>query len=268
MSSFSLNHATTKYWDLTEAIDMCARHDVGIGLWREEVAHNGLRATAAQLRDSQVTATSLCRGGFFTRDSGAALEDNRRAIDEAATLGVSELVLVCGGLFDSHGDIDVAREAVSQGLHELVEYAAQHSVRLAIEALHPMFASDRCVVSTLDQALDIAEQFSPTQVGVVVDTYHIWWDPNVWQAIARAGANERIACFQVADWVTPLPAGVLTGRGQLGDGCIPFRRFRDAVVAAGYTGPIEVEIFNETLWSRPGVEVFAETLARFQQHVA
>ncbi|MGH8876364.1 MAG: sugar phosphate isomerase/epimerase family protein, partial [Stackebrandtia sp.] len=242
MNRFSLNHATTKYWDVFEAVDACAEADIGIGLWREPVAEKGLTATAARVRDSGVTVTSLCRGGFLTSGSRAALDDNRRAIDEAAELSASELVMVCGGLPSGSRDLDAARDTVAAALAELAPYAAGAGVRLAIEPLHPMFASDRCVISTLDQALDVAERFDASEVGVVVDTYHIWWDPAVWRAIERAAG--RIASFQVADWSTPLPEGVLTGRAQLGDGVIELRRFREAVDATGYNGPIEVELFN------------------------
>jgi sugar phosphate isomerase/epimerase len=143
-------------------------------------------------------------------------------------------------------------------------------VRLAVEPLHPMFASDRCVVSTLGQALDLAERFPVEEVGVVVDTYHLWWDDTVEEQIARAGAagpdGGRIAAFQLADWITPLPAGVLLGRGQLGDGSVDLRRFREVVDAAGYAGPIEVEIFNEDLWARDGAEVLAEVVRRYGEH--
>ena len=267
MTRFALNHATTKYWDVTEAITACAERGVGIGLWREPLAEHGLGAVAELVRSTGVTVTSLCRGGFFTAGRDA-LDDNRRAIDEAAAVGAPELVLVCGGIPDGSRDLDAARGAVADALAVLAPYAGERGVRLAVEPLHPMFASDRCVVSTLDQALDLAAPFPASQVGVVVDAYHIWWDPNVWNAIDRAGAAQRISAFQVADWVTPLPAGVLTGRGQLGDGCIDFRRFVAAVDAAGWTGPIEVEIFNDALWARPGPEVFAETLDRFREHVA
>lgn len=265
MNRFSLNHATTKYWDQVEAIEACARLGIGIGLWREPVADKGLTATARLVRDSGVAVTSLCRGGFLTGSDPVALDDNRRAIDEAAELGAGELVMVCGGIVDRAAGIDGARLRVADGLAELAPYADQRGVRLAIEPLHPMFAADRCVVSTLHQALELSRPFPVNIMGVVVDTYHIWWDPTVFDAIAAAG--NRIASFQVADWITPLPAGVLTGRGQLGDGCIDFRRFRGAVEAAGYTGPIEVELFNDDLWSRPGPEVLAETMARYEEHV-
>lgn len=265
LNRFSLNHATTKFWDQTEAVEACAREGIGIGLWREPVADKGLTATAKQVRDAGVAVTSLCRGGFLTGGETEALADNRRAIDEAAALGTSELVMVCGGIVDRSAGLDGARERVAEALAELAPYAKQCGVRLAIEPLHPMFASDRCVISTLDQAIELASPFEPDVVGVVVDTYHIWWDPTVFAAIERAAG--RIAAFQVADWITPLPAGVLTGRGQLGDGCIDFRRFRTAVDAAGYTGPIEVELFNDAIWARPGPEVLAETVQRYRDHV-
>jgi sugar phosphate isomerase/epimerase len=209
--------------------------------------------------------TSLCRGGFFTADDPAirkkALDDNRVAIDETATLGAPILVLVSGGLPDGSRDVAGARARVVDAIAELAPYAGERGVRLAIEPLHPMFASDRCVVSTLRQALDIAEQFPVGEVGVCVDTYHLWWDPELAAGLARAA--DRIAAYQLADWITPLPAGVLTGRGQIGDGCIDFPAFSTAVAEAGYQGPIEVEIFNDELWARAGSEVVAEIAVRF-----
>lgn len=165
-------------------------------------------------------------------------------------------------------DLCAARERIADALAELVPYAAERGVRPAIEPLHPMFASDRCVVSTLAQALDLAERFPADRMGVVVDTYHLWWDDTVPQLIERAGASGRIAAFQLADWITPLPEGVLLGRGQLGDGCVDLRGFRERVDAAGYTGPVEVEIFNPALWARDGAEVLAETTERYRRLVA
>lgn len=266
MNRFSLNHATTKHWNVLDAIDECARLGIGIGLWRDSVAEAGIATVAAAVRDAGVTVTSLCRGGFLTdRDGG--IDDNRAAIEEAAQLGTRVLVMVCGGIGEGNDDIEQSRDVLAQRLRLLVPHAREHGVQLAIEPLHPMFASDRSVVSTLDQALDIAEPYTPADVGVVIDTYHVWWDPTVWSAINRAGRAGRIAAFQVADWVTPLPEGVLTGRGQLGDGCVPLRRFQRAVDAAGYRGPVEVELFNDEIWARPGPQVLDETLARYRAHV-
>ncbi|GAB3237652.1 sugar phosphate isomerase/epimerase [Glycomyces halotolerans] len=264
---FSFNHATAKFWNQREAIDACARAGCGIGLWREPVAEQGLADTAKQVRDAGVAVTSLCRGGFFTVPDQAAIDDNRRAIDEAAELGAPTLVLVSGPVPEG-GTIDTGRAGVAEALHQLAPYAAERGVTLAIEPLHPMFASDRCVVTTLAEALDLAGPHPAEAVGVVVDTYHIWWDPQVWNGIARAGAEGRIASFQLADWVTPLPEGVLTGRGQLGDGCIDMRRYLEAVDRTGFDGPIEVELFNDGLWARPGPDVFEETRLAFERVLA
>ncbi|GAA1137944.1 MULTISPECIES: sugar phosphate isomerase/epimerase family protein [Streptomyces violaceusniger group] len=265
----SLNQETIKQWSLPELAEGCAKAGVtGVGLWREPVQKYGVAAAAELVRGAGLTVTSLCRGGFFTASEpearATALADNRRAIDEAATLGTDTLVLVSGGLPTGSRDLFAARERIADALGELAPYAADHGVRLAIEPLHPMYASDRCVVSTLAQALDLAERFPAEQVGVVVDTYHLWWDDTVAAQIARAGAGGRIAAFQLADWVTPLPEGVLLGRGQLGDGSVDFRWFRERVDATGYTGPIEVEIFNPDLWARDGAEVLAEVADRYR----
>lgn len=271
LSRFSINQMTVKQLSMPELVEACVELGVpGVGLWREPVQSYGLEATAKLVRDAGLAVTTLCRGGFFTaidpEERAKALDDNRRAIDEAATLGTDTLVLVSGGLPSGSKDLHGARERIADALAELGPYAASHGVRLAIEPLHPMFASDRCVVSTLAQALDLAERFPAEQVGVTVDTYHIWWDDTAPAQIARAGAGGRIHTFQLADWTTPLPEGVLTGRGQIGDGAIDMREWKSYVEAAGYTGPIEVELFNDGLWARDGREVLAETAARFVEH--
>ncbi|UYQ66491.1 sugar phosphate isomerase/epimerase family protein [Streptomyces peucetius] len=263
---------TVKQLSLPELAEACVRLGVpAVGLWREPVAAYGLDATAKLVRDAGLEVTSLCRGGFLTAidetDRARALDDNRAAIDEAATLGTDTLVLVSGGLPPGSRDLAAARERIADALAALAPYAAERGVRLAVEPLHPMFASDRCVVSTLDQALDLAERFPADQVGVVVDTYHIWWDDRAPEAVDRAGASGRILSFQLADWTTPLPAGVLNGRGQLGDGAIDMRGWRQRVEAAGWTGFIEVELFNDELWARDGVEVLEETARRFVREV-
>ncbi|MFI9251571.1 sugar phosphate isomerase/epimerase family protein [Streptomyces sp. NPDC053069] len=270
LGRFSINQMTVKQLSLPELVAACARLGIGqVGLWREPVHAYGLEKTAELVRDAGLTVTSLCRGGFFTAidpaDRSRALEDNRRAIEEAAALGTDTLLLVSGGLPAGSRDLRGARERIADALTRLGPYAEQHGVRLALEALHPMYASDRCVVSTLAQALDLAERFPAQQVGVAVDTYHIWWDDQAPAQIARAGAGGRIHAFQLADWTTPLPEGVLTGRGQIGDGAIDMREWRGHVEAAGYTGPIEVELFNEELWARDGREVLAETADRFHR---
>ncbi|KOT94381.1 sugar phosphate isomerase [Streptomyces sp. NRRL F-4711] len=262
---------TVKQLSLPELTTACRELGIGnVGLWREPVQAYGVEAAAKLVRDAGLRVTTLCRGGFLTAtdpgERAEALADNRRAVDEAAALGTDTLVLVSGGLPAGDKDLRAARERIADALAELGPYAEQHGVRLAIEPLHPMFASDRCVVSTLAQALDLAERFPAQQVGVTVDTYHIWWDDRAPEQIARAGAGGRIHTFQLADWTTPLPEGVLNGRGQIGDGAIDMREWKGYVEAAGYTGPIEVELFNDALWARDGREVLAETAARFAAH--
>ncbi|MFI6486528.1 sugar phosphate isomerase/epimerase family protein [Streptomyces sp. NPDC050564] len=271
LARFSINQMTVKQLSMSELVDACLELGVpGVGLWREPVQSYGVEATAKLVRDAGLAVTTLCRGGFFTAidpdERARALDDNRSAIDEAATLGTDTLVLVSGGLPAGSKDLHGARERIADALAALGPYAAERGVRLAIEPLHPMYAADRCVVSTLSQALDLAERFPADQVGVTVDTYHIWWDDTAPAQIARAGASGRIHTFQLADWTTPLPEGVLNGRGQIGDGSIDMREWRSYVEAAGYDGPIEVELFNDALWARDGREVLAQTVERFLGH--
>ncbi|MGC4889685.1 sugar phosphate isomerase/epimerase family protein [Micromonospora sp. DT227] len=270
LAKLSLNQRTTERWSVREAVDGCVRAGIpAIGLWREPVAEIGVPAAAALVADAGLRVSSLCRGGFLTAAGGAAraeaLADNRRAIDEAAGLGTDCLVLVVGGLPPGSRDLAGARARVADALTELAPYAGERGVRLALEPLHPMYCADRAVLSTLGQALDLAEAFPVDQVGVVVDTFHVWWDPDVWRQIARAGA--RIASFQVCDFLTPLPADVLLGRGMMGDGHIDFPPLRRAVAAAGYTGDTEVEIFNAEVWATDPDQVVATMAERYVELV-
>ncbi|WP_415950476.1 sugar phosphate isomerase/epimerase family protein [Streptomyces sp. KLOTTS4A1] len=260
---------TVRQLSLSDLANACGHWGVpAVGLWREPVREHGIEAAAKLVRDARLTVTTLCRGGFLTAVDPAerrrALDDNRAAVDEAAILGTDTLVLVSGGLPAGGKDLTGARERIADALAELGPYAAEHGVRLAIEPLHPMYAADRCVVSTLEQALDLAERFPARQVGVCADTYHLWWDDRAPAQMARAGAAGRLHAFQLADWTTPLPEGVLTGRGQLGEGAIDLARWCGYADEAGYTGPIEVELFNSALWARPdGAEILRETAEAF-----
>jgi sugar phosphate isomerase/epimerase len=262
--ALSLNQATVRNLSLDEAVALCVRHEIaGIGLWRHRVAEAGLARSAAAVRAAGLHVSSLCRGGFFTHaDAGArraALADNRAAVAEAAELGADVLVLVCGGLVPGSRDLGLARRMVADAIAELVPVAQEAGVRLGVEALHPMFCADRCVVSRLGEALDLALQFPAEAVGVIVDTYHVWWDGELAAQIGRA--RGRIAGFQLADWVRPLPADVLLGRGHLGDGDIDLAGITGLVLAAGYDGYAEVELFNQEIWDAPGDDT-AETVKR------
>ncbi|PJJ70666.1 sugar phosphate isomerase/epimerase [Diaminobutyricimonas aerilata] len=269
----SLNQATIKYADLDEAlaVPVAAGYE-SIGLWREPVQAVGVPDAVRRVADSGLRVSSLCRGGFFTIEEGptrrAAIDDNRRALDEAAALGAPALVLVAGGLPEGSRDLIGARSRVRDALGELADHARDTGVTLAIEPLHPMYAADRAVVSTLAQALDLAADFAPEQVGVVVDTFHVWWDPALEASVRRAGAEGRIASYQVCDWVTPLPADVLLARGYPGDGHIDFAPITALVEEVGYTGDIEVEIFNQYVWDAPFADVARITAERFDALVA
>jgi sugar phosphate isomerase/epimerase len=263
LARLSLNQRTTANWTLAQAIAGCVEAGIGsIGVWREPVAEVGVETARRMLDDAGLLVSSLCRGGFFTDPDGfdEAIAENRRAIDEAAVLRADTLVLVAGGLAEGDRDIAAARDRASRAIELLVPYAQEREVNLSIEPMHPIFAADRGVISTLGQALDIAERFDPNDVGVVVDTFHVWWDPEVLDQIERAG-SDRIASYQVCEWITPLPADTLLSRGMMGDGHIDFASLTAAVAATGYSGDVEVEIFNADVWAADGRDTVA-TLAR------
>ncbi len=263
----SLNQITTQGWSMRQALEGCARAEIPfVGLWRQKIDQFGLSQTLRLVRELNLQVSSLCRGGFFPTSTQTAystnLDDNRRAIEMAAELGTNVLVLVCGAAPDKN--LPQARAVIAQAIAELEPFAAQHHVRLGIEPLHPVFAADRSAIVTLEQANDLAMQHPPQSVGVVIDAYHVWWDPNIEREIARAGS--RIIGFHIDDWLEPMPDQYL-GRGMMGDGVIDLRRLRRAVDHAGYTGAIEVEIFNQTLWDEPGDQVLKRIKQSYIDHV-
>ncbi|WP_066043409.1 sugar phosphate isomerase/epimerase family protein [Herbiconiux solani] len=272
LARLSLNQRTTAEWSLREAIDGAVAAGLpALGVWREPLAEVGLATAAEWIADSGLRVSTICRGGFFTVIDPAARrlahDENLRAIEEAATLGAPTLVLVPGGLPEGSKDLEGARSRAVEAIAALAPEAAAAGVVLGIEPMNPIFAADRGVVSTLGQALDIALQFAPEEVGVIVDTFHLWWEPGIEAQIARAGAAGRILSYQVCDWITPLPADTLLSRGMMGDGHIDFPAFTRAVAAAGYDGDVEVEIFNAEVWAAPGAEVVATMARRYAELV-
>ena len=262
----SLNTATVgKQWNLRQMIEACARHDVrGISPWRDKLAELGVDEAARLIRQHGLTVTGLCRGGMFPAADAAgrraALEDNRRVVDGAATLGAQCLVLVVGGIVPGTRDRPGARQMVFDGISELLEYA-RGKVPLAIEPLHPMYCADRACVNTIDQALDICDAVEPLAkgaspsgaIGVAVDAYHVWWDPNLAAAIARIG-RERLLGYHICDWLVPTK-DLLLDRGMMGDGVIDLPALRALVEAQGYGGLHEVEIFSNHWWQQDPDEV-------------
>ena len=268
----SLNRWTFRTTPIQEFLEVAASQGIdAVGLWRQDVAEVGLDALRRRVDDAGLRVSTVCRGGFLTAsaeaDRVAALEDNRRAIDETAGLGAPTLVLVVGGVDKADKDIVGARARVAEAIAELAPYAEERGVTLSIEPLHPMFAADRAVVSTIDQALDIAEASGSPAAGVVVDTYHVWWDPYLERAIQRAADSGRLFSYQVCDWNLPLAAEPLHSRGYMGDGYIDFPSITRMIKDAGYAGDIEVEIFNEDVWATPA-DAAAKIIAdRFEELV-
>ena len=270
LKKLAINQATTmKQWTLREAIEGYAVKDIrGISVWRDKLAECGIDEAATMLKDNGMTVTGVCRGGMFPAndDAGrqAALDENRRAVDEAAAIDAQCLVMVGGGLPDgSKGMID-ARQQVADGLAAMLPHARDAGVPVAIEPLHPMTAADRACVNTLEHALDLCDALGDG-MGVAVDCYHVWWDPKLEDQIARAG--DRILGFHVCDWLVPT-VDLVWDRGMMGDGVIDIPRIRGWVEAAGYRGFNEVEIFSERNWGkRDPVEVVDTCIERYRNFV-
>jgi sugar phosphate isomerase/epimerase len=263
----SLNGATVRQkWDLKAIIEGCAKRGFGgVAPWRDQIAAYGLDNAARHIRDAGIGVSGVCRGGMFpaaTREGREAnIADNRKAIDEAVALGADCLVLVVGGMPEGSKDIAGARTQVEDGIAAVLDYARSHEMPLAIEPLHPMYAADRACVNTLGHALDICDRLGEG-VGVAIDVYHVWWDPDLEAQIARAGRGRQLLAFHVCDWLVPTK-DLLLDRGMMGDGVIDIPKIRGWVEDAGFDGLIEVEIFSAAnWWQRDPDEVLDTCLER------
>ena len=264
-TELSLNTITVRSLPIDRVIELAESHGLGgIAPWRHQLADAGVEHVAKLARAAGLRVSSLCRGGMFTApDAGgraAAVQENRRAIDEAAALGADCLVLVCGPVVGK--DVPGSWQMVADGIAAVADEASAAGVRLAIEPLHPMMAADRSVVCRLDDALDLAEDTGPG-VGVIVDAYHVWWDVTLADAIRRAGS--RIAGVHVSDWVSPLTGGLLAGRGMIGDGTIDLTGLVSRCRSAGYSGLVEVEILSDRWWAADPELTLTTLIDRFER---
>ena len=252
LSRLCVHTMTTKPWSLQE----CCQHFSQAGIphitiWRNVLEDLPLNEAPTIVQDHGLQVTSLCRGGFFPhldphkrRD---AIDDNKLAIDQAAALGAPLVVLVCGA--EPKQTLTESRRQIQDSIAELLPYAEANQVKLAIEPLHPMYADDRSAVNTLEQANTMAEALDSPWVGVALDVYHLWWDPNLETEIRRCGKHGNLLAFHICDWKTPT-TDLVFDRGLMGEGCIPIQQIRSWVEATGFNGPNEVEIFSNTYWTQ------------------
>jgi sugar phosphate isomerase/epimerase len=265
LSRLCVHTITTKPLPLVVAVEAYRKIGAsGITVWRDALTGDSKKI----LDGSGLKVVSLCRGGFFPAvsegDRQKALDDNRRAIDEAHSIGAPLVVLVCGAV--PKMALAEGRKQIMEGIASLIPYAKAAGVKLGIEPLHPMYADSRSAVNTLGQANDIVEKLASPWVGVALDVIHVWWDDRLESEIARCGKLGAIFAFHVCDWRTPMRE-MLNDRGLMGEGCIPIRQIRSWVEKAGFNGMIEVEIFSTEFWQGDQAEFLRKIRAAYLEHV-
>lgn len=267
LSQLCIHTITTKKWSIETAAKEFSKSGVkGITVWRDALEGRNIKNTGQLLRDSGLRIVSLCRGGFFPssdkKKRKAALDDNRKAIAEAAELGTSLIVLVCGA--DATQSLEDSRKQIRDGIEEVLPEAEAAGVKLAIEPLHPMYADTRSAINTMAQANDLAKKINSPFVGVAVDVYHLWWDPNLEAEIRRCGKNNHLFAFHICDWNVPT-TDFLFDRGLMGEGCIPVRKIRSWVEATGFKGFYEVEIFSNKFWNEDQSEFLKKIIIAYKE---
>ena len=268
LSRLCIHTITLKPWNIEEAAKKIAAAGVkGITVWRDTLEGRSIKQTGKMLRDHDLTIVSLCRGGFFpAKDPGKrklAIDDNKKAINEAAELGTSMIVLVCGA--DPSQPLEESRKQIRDGIDAILPEATAAGVRLAIEPMHPMYADTRSAINTLAQANDMAEALNSPWVGVAIDVYHLWWDPFLEKEIKRCGTNGNLMAFHICDWKVPT-SDLLLDRALMGEGCINVKQIRSWVEAAGFTGFNEVEIFSTAYWKENQADFLKKIIVAYQEH--
>jgi sugar phosphate isomerase/epimerase len=267
LSKLCIHTITTKSWSIEEAAEKYQQAGVkGISVWRQYMDGRNISHTGDMLRNHDLEIISLVRGGFFPSTSpykrNLAIDDNKKAIDEAAALGAPMIVLVCGA--DPGQSLTTSRAQIQAGIETVLPYAIEHGIKLAIEPLHPMYADTRSAVNTLGQANDMAEALGSDHVGVAADVYHLWWDPDLENQLLRCGKNKHLFAFHICDWMSPT-VDLLNDRGLMGEGCIPIQEIRGWAEAAGFNGYNEVEIFSDRWWSKDPNEFLKKIVEQYFQ---
>jgi sugar phosphate isomerase/epimerase len=268
LSQLCIHTITTKPWSIEEAAKNFSAEGVkGITVWRDALANRNIKQSGQLLRDHGLDIVSLCRGGFFPAKEKekrqTAIEDNLRAIEEAAELGAPLIVLVCGA--DPAQSLEDSRKQIQEGIETILPQAEAAEIKLAIEPLHPMYADTRSAINTLAQANDMASEINSPYVGVAVDVYHLWWDPFLEQEIKRCGENDHLFAFHICDWNSPT-TDMLNDRGLMGDGCIPVNKIRSWVEATGFNGFYEVEIFSNKYWQQDQSDFLKKIIKAYKEN--
>lgn len=269
-----LNQATTMPYPLDDTIRAAAAGGIpAIGLWVEPVEEAGVEVVRTWLADAGVRATSMSRVGFLANKRGAELraaqDAVRRALEMCAALEVPTLSFVAGGLPADDRSLRAAEQRVRETLELVQPEVASSGVQLMLEPIHPLFVNDRSIVTSLGQALRLVDGLPAAQYGVLIDSWATFWDAELHDAIARAGAEGRLAGYQVNDFALPLPSpNNMNGRLMPGDGVIDLVAMTRAVIDAGFAGPIEVEVFNDDIWALPLEEIVALTVSTFERMMA
>jgi sugar phosphate isomerase/epimerase len=266
LSRLCVHTITTKPWDIHTAISKYAESGIGgISVWRDTLENKNLKDIASELNNAGVEPVSLVRGGFFTSQNKIerekAIDENKRALDEAAAIGAPMVVLVCGATPGQSVQTDLKQ--TQEGIAKTLDHAASCGVKLAIEPLHPMYADIRSSVSTLKSANDLCDALQSKHVGIAVDAFHVWWDPEFQKEIVRCGQSGNLSAYHICDWKVDMK-DMLNDRGLMGEGVIDLKTMSKEVDDAGFTGFYEVEVFSKHWWGQDQDAYLAKIIETYQ----
>jgi sugar phosphate isomerase/epimerase len=251
LQRLSVYENTTPGWSFEEDVRNYQKAGIkGIGVGYDKIRDMEIEDVKKLLHDSGLQVSSLVLTGFYTQEQKKREElpfcigDSTKAIELAHRIKAGYLLVLSGPPRMKNGGIKAAEELTRDSLRDLAPLAEELDVRLGLEILHPMYLDAWSAISTIEQAMDIVEDVDSKNVGLVLDLYHIFWDPKLSEGIKRAAG--KIFGVHVNDWRFPT-RDILLDRVLIGDGIIPVQKILDEINKTGYEGFFEIEIISEEL---------------------
>jgi sugar phosphate isomerase/epimerase len=269
MPGLSVNHyLVPEGYALTRFLDEAAAAGAeGVGLTERALAEMPVPELKRALRNRNLRVTSVNSAGFFLwadPDRAARqLEINDHLLACAAELEADTLVLIGGGLHDlgdeTPGSLAEARARVEDEIPAILDQARRAGVRLGIEPMHPLRVFTKAALNTLAQTESVLERHPG--LGVVVDLFHSWWDPDLHAALTRLA--DRITLVQVCGVTQSRTEPALPRRCLPGAGVVDLPAILATLSRAGYAGRFEFELFASDLDGREPGALMRAALAEF-----
>ncbi|WP_295851041.1 sugar phosphate isomerase/epimerase family protein [Tardiphaga sp.] len=257
MTGLSINHYLAPAgYSLTAFLDEAAAAGAsGVGLTERSFAEIPVATLKPMLRERGLSVTSVNSAGFFLWGNPERARQQRSIntslIQNAAELAADTVVLIGGGLHDFGPEDDItslsrARSTFESELPAIIDEAERHGVRLGVEPMHPIRIFTKATLNTLAQTAALCDRHP--KLGVVLDLFHCWWDPDLEPMLERLAT--RLTLVQLCGVVQPRQPELLPKRCLLREGVADVGGMLEMLHRFGYAKSFEFELFAHDLDGR------------------